>query len=412
MKRLAAFLLAGLMALASLGLAEEALTPDATEESETVAEKIPALGESEPGAEETAAAGETASTQEAPEATAWYEELYKDTDEQVMDTPVPKAAPTAAVTADPAAAETADPEAGEVAAAETADSSDAVIDDGTETEVVDGEPYQLTEDPENGRWEYHSANLNIVIERVKEKVKVGKKTRTREYCVADIQASPEAPLYPVMTEATKKRPAGYKLTSPKNLVKKYRPMFALSDDLYGIRLQKYDYKGIVIRNGEIIAEKTRNSKKKRNWPNLDTMMLLGDGSMKALVCDAYTAQEYLDMGATQVFSFGPILISDGEINEQVLSPKYYPYNEPRVALGMVEPYHYVAVVVRGRPKDRYAGVHLDWLAQLMKERGCVEALNLDGGLTATMMFNGKVIETGGNNLRSQGSMICFGTIPE
>lgn len=391
MKRLAAFLLAGLMALASLGLAEEALTPDATEESEIVAE-------------ETAAAGETASTQEDPEATAWYEELYKDTDEQVMETPVPKAAP--------AAAETADPETGEAAAAETAESAGAVIDDGTETEVVDGEPYQLTEDPENGRWEYHSASLNIVIERVKEKVKVGKKTRTREYCIADIQASPEAPLYPVMTEATKKRPAGYKLTSPKNLVKKYRPMFALSDDLYGIRLQKYDYKGIVIRNGEIIAEKTRNSKKKRNWPNLDTMMLLGDGSMKALVCDAYTAQEYLDMGATQVFSFGPILISGGEINEQVLSPKYYPYNEPRVALGMVEPYHYVAVVVRGRPKDRYAGVHLDWLAQLMKERGCVEALNLDGGLTATMMFNGKVIETGGNNLRSQGSMICFGTIPE
>jgi len=47
-----------------------------------------------------------------------------------------------------------------------------------------------------------------------------------------------------------------------------------------------------------------------------------------------------------------------------------------------------------------------------KEKGCVEALNLDGGLTATMMFNGKAIETGGSNLRSQGSMICFGTIPE
>ena len=178
MKRLAAFLLAGLMALASLGLAEETVTPEPTE-------KI-----------ETAAAGETASVQEEPEATAWYDELYMDTDEQEMETPVPKATPTAAVTTDP--------ETGEAATTETAESAGAVIDDGTETEVVDGEPYQLTEDPENGRWEYHSASLNIVIERVKEKVKVGKKTRTREYCIADIQASPEAPLYPVMTEATKK----------------------------------------------------------------------------------------------------------------------------------------------------------------------------------------------------------------
>lgn len=405
MKRLAAFLLAGLMAMTGFGLAEEDLAPDAAEESAAAAEEALAAGESETGGEETSA-------QEAPEATAWYEELYKDTDEQVMETPKPKATTAATETSGPAAAETPDPESGETADSETSDSADEIIDDGTETEVVDGEPYQLTEDPENGRWEYHSANLNIVIERVTEKVKVGRKTKTREYCIADIQASPESPLYPIMTEATKKRPAGYRLTSPRNLVKKYRPLFALSDDLYGIRLQKYDYKGIVIRNGEIIAEKTRNSKKKRNWPNLDTMMLLGDGSMKALVCDAYTAQEYLDMGATQVFSFGPILISDGEINEQVLSPKYYPYNEPRVALGMVEPYHYIAVVVRGRPTNRYAGVHLDWLAQLMKERGCVEALNLDGGLTATMMFNGKAIETGGSNLRSQGSMICFGTMPE
>ena len=230
--------------------------------------------------------------------------------------------------------------------------------------------------------------------------------------MADIQASPESPLYPVMTDPTSKRPAGYKMVSPELLQEKAHPMFAMSDDMYGIRLQKYDYKGIVIRNGEIIATKTRNSAKKRAWPNLDAMALLPDGSMKTFVCDAHTAEEYLEMGAEQVFSFGPWLISDGEINPEVLNPKYYPYNEPRVAIGMVEPYHYIAVVVRGRPKGSYAGVHLDWLAQLLLDRGCVEALNLDGGQTATMIFNGKIIETGDKGLRSQGSMICFGRIEE
>jgi len=270
----------------------------------------------------------------------------------------------------------------------------------------------ILEDPEGGRWEYHSENLNIVIERFTEKVKSGSKKKTREYCVADIQASPESPLYPVMTDPTSKRPAGYKMVSPELLQEKAHPMFAMSDDMYGIRLQKYDYKGIVIRNGEIIATKTRNSAKKRAWPNLDAMALLPDGSMKTFVCDAHTAEEYLEMGAEQVFSFGPWLISDGEINPEVLNPKYYPYNEPRVAIGMVEPYHYIAVVVRGRPKGSYAGVHLDWLAQLLLDRGCVEALNLDGGQTATMIFNGKIIETGDKGLRSQGSMICFGRIEE
>ena len=270
----------------------------------------------------------------------------------------------------------------------------------------------LVEDPENGRWEYHSDTLNIVIEQVTETVVSGKTKKTREYCVADIQASPESPLYPVMTEPTKKNPAGYKLASPELLQEKAHPLFAMSDDMYGIRLQKYDYKGIVIRDGEILATKTRNSAKKRAWPNLDTLALFEDGSMKTFVCDAHTAEEYLEMGAVQVFSFGPILISDGEINPQVLDPKYYPYNEPRVAIGMVEPWHYIAVVVRGRPKSSYAGVHLDWLAELMREKGCVEALNLDGGQTATMLFNGKIIETGDKGLRSQGSLICFGKTDE
>ena len=96
----------------------------------------------------------------------------------------------------------------------------------------------LTEDPENGRWEFHSESLNITIERISETVGEGKKKRMREYCIADIQASPESPLYPVMTEPGKKSPAGYKLVSPELLQEKAKPLFALSDDMYGIRLQK------------------------------------------------------------------------------------------------------------------------------------------------------------------------------
>ena len=72
-----------------------------------------------------------------------------------------------------------------------------------------GEGPEIIEDPENGRWEYHGTGLNIVIEKVSEKVKSGKKKKIREYCIADIQASPEQPLFPIMTEPTKKRPAAW-----------------------------------------------------------------------------------------------------------------------------------------------------------------------------------------------------------
>ena len=268
----------------------------------------------------------------------------------------------------------------------------------------------VVEDPENGHWEYVSEALTVKIDRFTETVKNKNRKRTREYCVAEIIASEASPMKAVMTEATKKRVAGYKLVSPELLLEKYPAVFAVSDDLYGIRLQRYKFYGVVIRDGEILARKTRNSKKSRPWPNLDTMAVYADGSMKTFICDAYTPEEYLEQGAVHVLSFGPWLISDGEINPDVLNPKYYPNNEPRVAIGMVEPWHYIVIIVRGRPTSSYAGVHLDWLADKMKEYGCVEALNLDGGETATMAFMGKVIETGGAKLRSQGSLIEFGQL--
>ncbi len=395
MKRWIAFVLAGLMMFCSLAMTEETVF---AEDPETLAEEAEMDGEAEedPAAyeeeEDPAAYGE----EEDPDAEEGSEEPSPFAENEEEE----ETQKGSTVTSGKTENQEEEPENGNAAAS-------GENEDGAE-EQDPAEEATLVEDPDNGKWEYHSASLNIVIEKVSEKVKVGKQKKTREYCIAEIWASPESPLYPVMSEPSKKHPAGYKLVSPKLLQNKAHPVFAMSDDLYGIRLKKYTYKGVVIRNGEIMATKTRNSAKKRPWPNLDTMALMEDGSMKTFVCDAHTAEEYLAMGAKQVFSFGPVLISEGKINPTVLSPTYYPYNEPRVAIGMVEPWHYIAVVVRGRPKGNYAGVHLDWLAQLMLDRGCVEALNLDGGLTATMMFNGKIIETGGQGLRSQGSMICFG----
>ena len=273
-----------------------------------------------------------------------------------------------------------------------------------------GEEY-IIEDEENGHWQYASADLAIQITRYQETVTYKKKDYIREYLVAEIHASPAQPLTPIQTEAPKTRPAGYRLASPELLMEAHPSVFAMSDDMYGIRLQKYDYQGVVIRNGEIIAEKTRNSSTKqyqRSWPNMDTLAVFEDGSMKTYICDEHTAEEYLAMGAVNVFSFGPVLVSEGKVSENVLNARDAGINEPRVAIGMVEPWHYIAIIVRGRPNTKYAGVHLDWLAEKMKELGCVEALNLDGGQTATMAFRGKIIETGGEKLRSQGSMIVFG----
>ena len=120
-------------------------------------------------------------------------------------------------------------------------------------------------------------------------------------------------------------------------------------------------------------------------------------------------EEYLEQGAVHVFAFGPWLLSGGEVHPNL--EKINNYSEPRVALGMIEPYHYILIVTAGRPTKKYQGYKLTWLADKMLEYGCTEALNLDGGDTVALAFNNKIIIHGNmeaKNLRNLGSMIAFG----
>ena len=282
-----------------------------------------------------------------------------------------------------------------------------------------GDAY-LREDAEEGIWEYSTADLSIRVKRYRDTKTVKKVSKIIEYCIAEVYASETNPLFSIMTPASKKKPAGYNKLKPEKLVAQNPVMLAMSDDYYGHRMQTKANGsaswpiGIIIRNGETLATTTRNSTKKRYFPPLDTLAVYGDGSMKTFVCDELKVEEYEEQGATQVFAFGPWLIRNGEINEAEAGPdsKYYAYNDPRAAIGMIEPFHYILITVKGEPKSKYSGVHMSWVAEKLKELGCVEALNLDGGGTACMIFNGKTIICGRNEVRPLGSMIAFGKISE
>lgn len=281
-----------------------------------------------------------------------------------------------------------------------------------------GDEYIL-EDEEKGVWQYASKDLSVKITRYREQTKKKKK---QEYCIAEIWCSPESPLGIIQSDPKSSLKfkgealPGIEQRNVEDLIGKHPSVLAVSDDMYGLRITpvskgktKYDYHGVVIRNGEVIATKTRNSQKRRNWPNLDTMAVYQDGSMKTFDCDALTAEEYLEQGAVQVFAFGPWLLSGGEVHPNL--EKINNYSEPRVALGMIEPYHYILIVTAGRPTSKYQGYKLTWLAEKMQEYGVMEALNLDGGDTVALAFNNKVIIHGNmesKKLRNLGSMIAFG----
>jgi len=198
--------------------------------------------------------------------------------------------------------------------------------------------------------------------------------------------------------------------------KKHNVVFAMNTDYYTYRVAVNNnrHTGVVIRDGRILYDDPYTEKQVTNsmFPNLDMLAFMPDGSLKVYHSWEKTAQEFIDEGVQTVYSFGPYLLLDGKVSERA-----YANNEnknPRCAIGMVEPGHYVAIMCEGRLK-RSAGVTISYLAKMMRAKGCQVAFNMDGGQTAVMVFMGKQLnqigayDGGKTNSRPTSEVLGFGT---
>lgn len=90
---------------------------------------------------------------------------------------------------------------------------------------------------------------------------------------------------------------------------------------------------------------------------------------------------------------GPVLIQNGEIRitnefEKMFTGKAFHDRHPRTAMGYTSNGRLIILVIEGR-NPQAAGATLMQEAQILKDLGCVEALNLDGGGSSCMLVNGK-----------------------
>lgn len=234
------------------------------------------------------------------------------------------------------------------------------------------------ENEQEGQWIYLTANLKIHIRKYRDP------TVPLEWFETEIFCRNGETFHTVMTDP--ERP-GTKYRYPYDIARNARFVLGFSDDFYADRVSQKQKTGIIIREGEILFNKTHN-KANHYLPNLDLMAQYPDGRLEVYTCCEKTAEELISLGAVNVFSFGPIIIRDGEINEQLYT--YYRSTEPRQVLGMVEPGHYWLISVLGRMQSS-RGTMLQRVAEMMKEKGVTQALNLDGGNTLALVFHGKIL---------------------
>lgn len=228
---------------------------------------------------------------------------------------------------------------------------------------------EVKENAKGGYWLYRSSTLYVEVKRFFNKTKI------QTYFVADIRFKD-----PERERAGFSKPKSPGRTGLRlyQIARNYGAVIAVNGDY--MHMVEKSRKGIIIRNGKVYL----------NRKNADTLAFYPGGTMRIFKPGETTPAKLLSDGVKNTYSFGPTLIHNGRITPNLNRCRLRSRN-PRSAVGMVEPYHYIFVEVDGRRKGYSKGMTLVELAALFKSYGCTEAYNLDGGRSATMSFMGKNI---------------------
>ena len=198
------------------------------------------------------------------------------------------------------------------------------------------------------------------------------------------------------------------------IAKKNNAVIAMNGDLFA---KDPGQKGYEVRMTEMV---TQGRKRNRIYHKQDELIIDKNGDFHVFLYGE-GMEEYIKGHKDEIanaYTFGPALVRDGEIPKM---PRYTLFDpngkNPRAAIGQTGPLSYVMVIVEGR-KNNSKGVTHEDLANIMKEIGCVQAYNLDGGNSGELSLIGpdpeyqKLFEAqhGG---RGQSDIIFFATaVPE
>lgn len=93
-------------------------------------------------------------------------------------------------------------------------------------------------------------------------------------------------------------------------------------------------------------------------------------------------------GVTEALGTGPMLVLDGKPHET--SSRMSEQLHPRSAIGWNEQHLFLAVA-DGRQPGLSVGLRLSEMADFLVTLGCREAINMDGGVSTTLMLHGRTI---------------------
>ncbi len=208
------------------------------------------------------------------------------------------------------------------------------------------------------------------------------------------------------------------LETPKNIAIRANAVVAINSDFC-----RYNGNGsLLIRGGNLYNYNPRHMEvllidNKGDFHFVNDAEVEIDTSGSEAVCSGITVYNSI--------SFGPVLVRDGKaiedfkdvpaaIHGMYLSGKN---KVARAAIGQIGELHYILCTVDGTRNEQF-GVVLPQLAKALEEKGCISAYNLDGGHSATLVFNNRLVnipaaKDNTGDQRAQSDIIYFASaLPE
>lgn len=158
--------------------------------------------------------------------------------------------------------------------------------------------------------------------------------------------------------------------------------------------------GFIINDGKYISGELKNKGTKQ-----DTIAFTEDGM---LIVGKHSQNELKKYKAKEAISFGPPLVVNGK---PTISKGDGGWGiSPRTAIGQREDGSVLLLVIDGRSIKSF-GATLKEVQDIMLKYGAVNAANLDGGSSATMYYDGKVINTPSDALGERSVPSVFMVMP-
>ena len=163
------------------------------------------------------------------------------------------------------------------------------------------------------------------------------------------------------------------------LARRNKAVLAINGDFFN-----FNNRGYLVRQGKLYRDRPDGV--------YDVLIIDDKGDLHILPKATHQQLAAFPGVMVNTFNFGPGLVINGVMTESFTDNESVPEKKTqRICIGQTGPLSYICIATEGPENKGSVGLTLAEFAQLALDQGCINAYNLDGGSSSTVVLQNKKI---------------------